>query len=96
MKGVNPETRNRIRVAVAAYAYEFENDPIMSDAEFDKLAESIDTETATGNPDLDHFFWTFFSPITGMWVREHPEIDGLRRIYQTIFNRPDPEIEELL
>lgn len=81
MKGVNPEIRNRIRVSVAAFAYEIENDPIMSDAEFDKLAGQINPDVSTGNDDLDHFFWTFFAPDTGMWVRNHPEIDGLRRIY---------------
>lgn len=81
MEGVNPEIRNRIRVAVAAYAYEVESDSIMSDGEFDALARTIDPEIETGNRDLDHFFWTFFEPHTGSWVREHPEIDGLRRIY---------------
>ena len=36
-----PETRIRIKVAVAAYAYEVMDDPIMSDAEFDRLARAI-------------------------------------------------------
>jgi hypothetical protein len=35
------ERRNRIRVALAAWAYERYADPIMSDAEFDKLAQAI-------------------------------------------------------
>jgi hypothetical protein len=37
----NSEIRNRIRVAAAAYAYEVENDPILTDAEFDALCLSI-------------------------------------------------------
>lgn len=94
MRGVNPEIRNRIRVAVAAYAYEIENDPIMSDADFDKLAASIDPDIETGNSDLDHFFWTFFSPDTGMWVHDHPEIEGLRRIYLAHFK--DTAVEDLI
>jgi len=71
----------------------------MSDAAFDELAQRIDLDIETGNPDLDHFFWTFFTPETGMWVREHPEIGGLRRIDQTYYagrDEPDPEIGELL
>ena len=38
MEGVNQEIRNRIRISVAAYAYEYKDDPIMSDENFDKLA----------------------------------------------------------
>lgn len=94
MKGVNPEIRNRIRVAVAAYAYEIENDPIMSDAEFDELALKIDPDKETGNEELDHFFWTFFEPHTGSWVRQHPEPEGLRHIYKTYF--PHTNIEDLI
>lgn len=75
------ETRNRIRLAVAAYAYEVENDPILSDAEFDRLSALINPLVSTGNPRLDWFFLTEFSPATGLWVHRHPEIEGLRRIY---------------
>ena len=39
MEGVNQEIRNRIRLSVAAYAYEYKDDPIMSDDDFDKLAK---------------------------------------------------------
>ena len=35
MEGINQEIRNRIRLSVAAYAYEYKDDPIMSDDEFD-------------------------------------------------------------
>lgn len=94
MVDFNPEIRNRIRVAVAAYAYEFEDDPIMSDADFDSLSRQIDPEAETGNRDLDHFFWSCFEPDTGMWVHDHPEIEGLRRIYLDHFK--DHEIEDLI
>lgn len=41
------ETRNRIKLSVAAYAYEFKDNPIMSDADFDELASKIDTSVST-------------------------------------------------
>lgn len=75
------ERRNRIRLAVWAYAYEAHDDPIATDAEFDGLAATIRPEMSTGNPKLDRFFATEFSPITGMWVRAHPDRRGLHRIY---------------
>lgn len=89
----NREVRRRIRVAVAAYAYEVENDSVMSDGEFDRLAREIDPDMPTGNPELDRFFMVHFEPDTGQWVHKHPGLDGLRRIYETIFrDRPaEPE-----
>jgi hypothetical protein len=76
----DPEIRNRIRVAVAAYAYEVENDPILSDAEFDALCLTINPEADTGNPDTDKFFREEFDPNTGSWVHRHPNKEGLARI----------------
>lgn len=76
------ETRRRIRLAVAAWAYEIHADPIMTDAEFDELALSVDLDRSTLRPDLDIWFWEHFSPDTAMWVHRHPEPEGLERIYQ--------------
>lgn len=84
-KGINPEIRNRIRLAVAAYAYEYIDDPIMSDADFDSLARSISPEEKTGNRKLDNFFRKHFQPDTGMWIHKHPEKDKLRHIYETYY-----------
>lgn len=74
------ECRNRIRVAAAAYAYEIENDPILSDSEYDILAKSIRPSILTGNAELDNFFAEVFSPDTGIWVHKHPDKEGLRRV----------------
>ena len=79
---VEIERRRRIRLAVAAYAYEFMNDSVMSDHEFDRLSEQVDLTVSTGNRKLDSFFKKNFEPATGMWVRKHPEKDKLRRIYE--------------
>jgi len=76
----NEEIRTRIRVSVAAYAYEIENDPIMSDAQFDDLAKRVRPNVATGNPLLDIFFATQFDASTGMWVRNHPNQKRLKEL----------------
>lgn len=91
------ETRRRIRLAVAAYAYEFEDDPVMTDAEFDRIAMEIDPDAPTGNLVLDKFFMLFFEPATGMWVRNHPDIPGLKRLYETYYRADtDPDCRDLI
>ena len=74
------ETKNRIRVAAAAYAYEYEDKRLMTDSDFDTLAESIDLSVDTRRPDLDKWFRKNFKPDTGMWVRNHPEREKLAYI----------------
>ncbi len=81
---VEIERRNRIRLSIAAYAYEFENDIIMKDHEFDELALQIDTSINTGDLLLDTFFREEFHPDTGQWVQNHPDIEGLKRTYKRI------------
>lgn len=86
------ERRNRIRLSIAAFAYEFEDDPIMSDGDFDKLSFEIRPKLATIEfyhseqqraryEILDEFFRTTFQPHTGMWIRKHPELDRLAYTY---------------
>lgn len=83
---VDIERRNRIRLSVAAYAYEMESHQIMSDAEFDRRAETINPLLTTGHPVMDEFFIDEFSPMTGMWIHKHPELKGIKRIYD-MFHR---------
>lgn len=78
------ERRNRVRLALWAYAYEFEDDPLVSDAEYDALAARIRPEIETGHKTLDHFFQTEFGAHTGQWVRRHPELRRLARLYHRI------------
>lgn len=78
------ERRRRIQVAVAAYAYEFKDDPIWSDAKFDREARLINLKQSTGSKEHDKWFRENFSPHTGMWVRSHPDRRGLKRIYRQI------------
>jgi hypothetical protein len=78
---VSKEIAKRIKLAVAAYAYEYGDNPVMSDGEFDKLAMEVDLSIKTGNNIMDDFFKTNFDAFTGAWVRSHPDIVGLKRIY---------------
>ena len=78
------EVRRRILVSAAAFAYEFDNDPIMSDEEFDALSRAICPAIPTGDKEMDSFFRKHFSPDTGMWVRLIPKerLDKLECVYR--------------
>lgn len=75
------EVRRRIQVSVGAYAYEIANKPIMSDAQWDQQAAQIDRWMGTCHPLLDEFFVAEFSPMTAMWIHNHPELGGIKRIF---------------
>jgi hypothetical protein len=74
------ERRNRIKLSIAAYSYEFENVSIMSDGDFDSLSKKINSNVLTGH-ELDRFFKEEFMPDTGMWIHNHPCLDGIKRLY---------------
>ena len=78
------ERRNRIKIAVAAYSYEIENNPIMSDEQFDSLAKTINLELKTGFKKLDDFFLSEFQPHTGQWIHKHPELNKIAGIYNRL------------
>lgn len=78
---IEVERRNRIRLSVAAFAYEIVGESIMTDAEFDRLALSIRPQIMTGRINLDAFFLGRFSPDTGMWIHQHPELSKVRDLY---------------
>ena len=79
---IEVETRNRIKLSIAAYAYEFENDSIISDHEFDQLALKIDLKVRTRDTGMDKFFIKNFTPDTGMWVRNHPNLIRIKQLYE--------------
>lgn len=79
------ERKNRIRLSLAAYTYEFENTPIISDAEYDSLSLKINLGMDTGNTILDTFFREEFSPDTGQWVRKHPELGKLKNKWRQLY-----------
>ena len=82
---INQEIRNRILVSVAAYAYEYLNAPIMSDSDFDALAQQIDVTQDTGNKKLDDFFKNNFNADTGLWIHKHPEKSKLKYLYDNYY-----------
>lgn len=75
------ETRRRIHAVVGAYAYEIADNPIMSDRQWDALAQSIQPKVPTYHLLLDEFFVAFFSPMTGLWIHDHPELDRVKQNY---------------
>ena len=83
---VEQEVRRRIRASVAAYAYEVKDTPIMGDRTFDQLVESIQPQLTTGHPLLDEFFLTQFSPMTGMWIHKHPELQKIAKLYSNYYS----------
>lgn len=78
------ERRRRIFLAVWAYAYEFENDSLVTDDVFDKECLLVDPAMSTGHEELDQFFRTEFSPCTGQWIHNHPELPKVKAMYQRI------------
>ena len=78
---IETERRKRIRLSVFAYAYEFDNNSLISDEEYDKLSREINPQIKTGHDKLDKFFETQFEPDTGMWIRKHPELTRVRTLY---------------
>ena len=84
---VERERRKRIKASLAAYAYEFLDETIMTDGDFDELLKTIDINIKTGHNTLDEFFETVFSPHTGQWIHKHPELDGIRRVYERVWKK---------
>jgi hypothetical protein len=84
---VEQEIRRRIHLSIAAYSYEYEDESIMSDAEFDKMSLEVQPNMKTGNDRMDRFFKNNFDPSTGQWIRKHPEIARIKRIYNDYYKR---------
>ena len=81
----NQEIKNRIRLSVYAYAYEFMNDSLVDDAEFDRLSQEIDLTITTGNNEMDSFFAREFIADSGMWIRKHPELNRIKGLYENFY-----------
>ena len=79
------ETRRRIKLSVYAYAYEFMNDSLIDDAEFDRLSQEIDLTINTGNEEMDSFFAKEFIADSGMWIRRHPNLERVNEIYENFY-----------
>jgi hypothetical protein len=84
---VELEVWRRIRLSVAAYAYEYLDESIMSDAEFDKMCREVDLKIDTGNKKMDNFFKKHFDPSTGQWIRKHPELKKIADRYARYYKK---------
>lgn len=80
------EIKKRIKASVYAFAYEYDSNSLISDSEFDALCFSIDPSISTGNEVMDKFFREEFTPSTGMWIRKHPDIAGVQRVYRIMLD----------
>jgi hypothetical protein len=78
---IEREVRRRIQISVFAYAYEIADQPLVDDYDFDRLATAINKRQGTCHPVLDEFFLTQFSPMTGMWIHNHPDLAGIKRTF---------------
>lgn len=87
MVSYNKEIRNRILISVYAYAYEFRNESLIDDYEYDKLAQEIDVNVSTNNMMLDKFFNDCYVSYSGSWILKHPEIEKIVEIYNKYFKR---------
>tara|TARA_Y100000004_G_C8755801_1_gene344378 strand:+ start:340 stop:603 length:264 start_codon:yes stop_codon:yes gene_type:complete len=87
MVSYNKEIRNRILISVYAYAYEFLNESLIDDYEYDKLAQEIDVNVSTNNMMLDKFFKDCYVSYSGSWILNHPEIEKIREIYNKYFKK---------
>ena len=81
---VEVERRRRIRIALWAYAYEMRDNPLVSDAEFDREALLVQPEMSTGHAKLDRFFREEFAPHTGQWIYKHPELHKVVALYRRL------------
>ena len=87
MVSYNREIRNRILISVYAYAYELCDDSLVSDYEYDRLAQEIDVNASTNNGRLDKFFKDNYVSYSGNWIKKHPEIEKIIEIYNKYFKR---------
>lgn len=73
------EMNLRRALAVYAYSYEFLNESLVSDFEFDHMSKQVDTTIVTDDKDLDTFFKEHFEPCTGMWIYKHPHLEEIKK-----------------
>jgi hypothetical protein len=80
------EVRRRIIISVATYGYEIADKPIFDDHTWDRMAQQVQPRMGTCHPMLDEFFVVHFSPMTGMWIHAHPELEKIQRKYEHYYN----------
>ena len=98
---VSLEIRRRIALSVAAYAYEFSDNPIISDDEYDELSKLINPNMITcygerDNSVIDAYFSSHFTEYSGQWIRRHPDLDGIKHIYERHYEGKRKSFTKLL
>lgn len=81
---VEVERRRRIKLTLWAYAYEVHSVSLIDDHTFDMESRKVNLKLATGRADLDKWWRENFDPSTGMWVLQHPEMEGVKRLFERV------------
>jgi hypothetical protein len=68
----------RLMVSIYACAYECFDYSLVDDFYYDELAAEVDVEVETGDEKLDKFFKEKYSPFTGHWVLQHPNLNEIK------------------
>jgi len=74
------ETKRRIFLCMCALAYEKMNASLTDDHNFDAECLLVDLTLDTGSTYWDTWWRTHFVPCTGMWIHQHPNLDGLEAL----------------
>lgn len=71
----------RICVSLWACSYEFFAHSLVSDSKFDEMCKEVAAtlHIDTDRPDLDKWFRAEFSPDTGQWIYNHPDLGHYMR-----------------
>lgn len=85
------ERRRRIQVSIWAYTYEFLHTSIVDDQTFDRYCQAVDIAVHTNRPDLDAWFRNEFDPSTGLWIRDHPELEIIRHHAENLVRHLEAE-----
>lgn len=80
------ERDRRNVISVATFASEIADTPIWRPSQWSYHAEKIDREIGTGHPVLDEFFRYQFSPMSGVWIHEHPELATIESTFTRYYN----------
>lgn len=83
---VDDERRRRVRLALWAFAYELMDNPLVDDALFDAECYKVDLSISCDYPGHAYDSWwrERFQPHTGQWIRSHPNLAGMSKLYHRV------------
>ena len=76
---------------VWAHAYDRHSVSLVSDHEFDAECYKVNLTLHTGKPQWDRWWRKHFVPCTGMWINDHPDREGIERLYRVVVHEGRPK-----